>query len=181
MATENRVRIIVMYEGQRYFFVRMDSPNRPLLADFESVGGSALLSRESAVAICRKLREGGWQSTVETKAGVVLFEDVITPPAVQAPAPERVPHHAGEILIVPGADRFWYIRFPASPFESIKGVNPDDCYRKLIEHPRSAEMVPLAERYVAPPEHIVTPTEIKEAIRKERTKNLRPGDRQEKQ
>jgi len=178
MSGDTRVRIKIKWQNQDWFFVRMEDDKRPLIAPYEEINKALLMSREAAVARCQLLRAAGWQASIVTPSGVVLFEDSTAPPAAQTPVAERVPHHAGDVLIVPGADRFWYIRFPGSPFESIRGENPDECYRKLIGHPRSAEMMPLAEKFIPPPERIVTPAEVLEALRRERIGNrrVRPGD-----
>jgi hypothetical protein len=178
MSADSRVRITVKYQGRQWYFVRMHDERIPLLADFESICTAALLSREDAVARCQCLRAARWDAHVVTPAGVVLFDDVIAPPVAEAPAQDRVPMHVGDVLIVPGNPprNGFYIRFPGTSLESIWGSTADDVYKKLVEHPRAAELMPLAERFVPPPEPVVDPRELQRKLQAEKYGRLRRPD-----
>jgi predicted RNase H-like HicB family nuclease len=71
----------------------------------------------------------------------------------EAPADDRVPHHsvvAGiDVLISPGSDKYWWVRFPGSGIESLRGATPDEAVQKYAEavalYPHIAQHV---ERYV---------------------------------
>jgi hypothetical protein len=183
MTTDSRVRIAITVNNERRYFVRwIDDPRNkgfviPETVPAESIRTAALMSREFAVPLCRDLRRADWEARIITPNGIVLYEQETAPPSNNSKPQDRVPHHVGGILIVPGNPRGWYIRFPNSAFESIFGETPDECYRKLIEHPRSAELQRHAERFVAPEEPLVTPAQVMQAVERERYRNLRPGDR----
>src|ERR1700675_2359263 len=101
------VRVTVVWEGQQYYFVRMDG-NRPEVVPAERIRGSLLVSREFAFDLCRKLRAGGWDSHIVTPDGVLLYEDALdrtSDDGKQHTAEDRVPHHVGNVLIVPGNPR----------------------------------------------------------------------------
>jgi len=177
MAADNRVRIIVMYEGLRWFFVRMDSPNRPLLADFESIGSAALLSRESAVALCKRLQEGGWKARIETPSGAVLYEETLTTPSpVKTPDPQNMTV-AGILIVAGNPPRGgFYIRFPGTQIESLWGSTPEETYQRLLDHPLSADLIKVAEKYIAPEPPIVDPREIQRSLQFERRGRIRRPD-----
>jgi hypothetical protein len=73
----------------------------------------------------------------------------------------------------------FYVRFPQTTFESLWGETADEAYQKLIENPRANILMPLAEKYVSPPEHITTSAEVLLALEREKYGNrrMRPGDR----
>jgi hypothetical protein len=182
MAPDNRVRISVQYRGQKCFFVRMESDRNVLLVDFESIHSAALLPRGDAVARCRILCGLGYDAHVITQSGIQLYDDVTQPPTLKAPEQDRIPMHVGDVLIVPGQPprNGYYVRFPQTAFESLWGETADAAYQKLVEHPLAAELIPLAEKFVAPPEPIVTPEQVQAALQRERYGNrrIRPGDRE---
>jgi hypothetical protein len=151
----------------------------PDAVPFERIRNSVLLSREIAVALCRKLRANNYDAHIITPGGILLYEEELKSSLQNAEPEDRVPHQCNGILIVPGNPTHWYIRFPNSAFESIRGNTPDECYQKLIENPRANILMPLAEKYVAPPEHITTPAEVLQALEREKYGNrrMRPGDR----
>jgi hypothetical protein len=176
MPIDNRVRITVQYRGQKLFFIRMETERIPLLADFESIHSAALLSRSDAVFRCQRLRAIGWDAHVVTPAGVVLFDDVLAPVTAPPSLQDRVPHQCNGILIVPGNPSDWYIRFPGTAIESIRGQSPDECYRKLVEHPLAAELLPQAEKFIPLPEPIVDPREAERKLQAARFGRLRRPD-----
>lgn len=98
----------------------------------------------------------------------------------QTPSQERVPMRAGDVLIVPGQPprNGFYIRFPNTPIESLWSETAEEVYKKLLDHPLSGELIPLAEKFIPPPEHITTPAEVQAALLRERLGNrrVRPGD-----
>jgi hypothetical protein len=96
----------------------------------------------------------------------------------QAPAPDRVPHRAGDVLIVPGNPprNGFYIRFPNTTIESLWSESAEEVYKKLLNHPLSGELIPLAEKYLAPSEPIVDPREIQRSLKTERYGRIRRPD-----
>lgn len=67
-----------------------------------------------------------------------LFEDrSASVGQTEAPVDSRVPHHtvvAGvDILISPGSDKNWYVRFVGSGIESLRGATPDEAAQKYAE------------------------------------------------
>lgn len=180
-----RVRVCLDFEGTRYYFLRMmEEHNRPEVVGADRVRASPLMSRSMAVAWCKRLRVGGWDCHVVTPSNTVLYEEEIsqsvTPTTPTPSTAERTAHHVGSVLIIPGATKGFYIRFPGKAIESIYGDTPDLCYSRLANHPQFSELVTYAERYDEPAEHLVTPEEFQEALRKARygDKRVRPGDRQ---
>jgi hypothetical protein len=170
------VRIIV-YRGGESFYLAGFAPNPreknkvlPQLVTPSEVRQSLLLSRDRAISIVRELRSVDWDCRVVRPDGVILFEEEIrfTPAAMPA-SDERVPMYVGDVLIVPASLGRWAIRFPNSGLESIYADTPDDVYRKLAEHPRFAELVKFAEKYVAPD----IQTAIQPAV--QQRGRLRPG------
>ncbi len=88
----------------------------------------------------------------------------------EAPVPDRVPMHVGDVLIVPGQPprNGFYIRFPGTSVESLWGETADGAYQKLTEHPLAAELIPLAEKFVPPPEPVIDPREVQRKLQTER-------------
>ena len=96
----------------------------------------------------------------------------------------RKNYHVDGILIVAGQSSNYYIRFPNSPFESLRGGTPDEVYGKYLEavalRPMLAE---YAEKYVTPEmsdaEFIAQIEETKRAVQQARVgpgKDRRPGN-----
>jgi hypothetical protein len=185
MTTDNRVRIEITVDSQKRYFVRFaDDPRNkgfiiPETVSSENLRRAALMSRDFAVPLCRNLRQADWQARIVTPNGIVLYEEQTAPPPPSnyVKPQDRVPHYVGNLLIVPGNPNGWFIRFPGTAFESIFAETPDECYRKLIDHPRSSELQRHAEKYVVPEVPPVTPVQVLQAIERERYRNLRPGDR----
>jgi hypothetical protein len=170
---DNHVRVCRDFEGVRYYFLRLSSDGRPEFVAGERIRNSPLMSRDYAVVLAKTLNAHGWNTNVITPENIILYSEATAPPPPQAPkSTERVRMHVGEILIVPGGPprRGYFIRFPETEFESIWGSDASEAYQKLIENPRASILIPLAEKYIAPPEAIVPP----EAAQIPR---LRPGSR----
>ena len=113
MGPDTRVRITLAWQGQLFYFVRMDG-DRPEVASVERIRTAALLTREIAVAVCRTLRERGWQTSIITPDGVILYEKETAHSPVNQTTDERVPMQCNGVLIVPGNPprRGWWIRIP---------------------------------------------------------------------
>jgi hypothetical protein len=178
MSADTRVRIVIDWQGVRYFFVRMDG-TVPNVEPPERVRNAALLSREVAVAVCRKLREGGWQASVVTPSGVILYEEAIAPHSPVNQPGDRTPMHCAGVLIVPGNPPRggWWVRFPNTTFESLWGETPEAVYEALTGHPQYAKLKDFAERYTAPEPPPVDPAELQRQFQRERygSARIRPG------
>jgi hypothetical protein len=155
----DHVRVCRDFEGVRYYFLRLSSDGRPEFIPGERIRNSPLMSRDYAVVLARKLNANGWNTHVITPENIILYSEATACPVPQAPLQDRGPMHVGNILIVPGNPprRGYFIRFPQSEFESLWGETAAEAYQKLIENPRATILIPLAERYTAPPDPITTP------------------------
>lgn len=181
----NQVRIVIDRNGSRFYLGGfVDDPNRkgghlPELLNADRVRQSWLGSRDRAVQLVRILREQSWDAHIlEPATGALLFEEAVqrfTPTTPTPSSEERTPMFVGNVLIVPASLNRWAIRFPNSGFESLYSDTPDDVYRKLAEHPRFAELVKFAEKYIAPPEPVIDPQEVARQMQFERHGRLRPG------
>jgi hypothetical protein len=175
--TDTRVRILITIACSEQFFVRFINDPRtggvglfPETVTGDKIRTAALLSRDRAIEVCRVLRAADWNARVVRPDGVVLYEEETAPPQQKPKSAERLTHRAGSILIVPGAVRGFYIRFPNRPIESIYGDTPQECYDKLVAHPEFAELSQFAEQYVPAPEPVVPPETAP-------VSRLRPGSR----
>jgi hypothetical protein len=176
MPVDSRVRIVLEHEGAPHYFVRFLNETKIEAVPFDQIRRALLLDREFAVALCQKLNERGYHARVITPGGVILYEQATTPkPPQSSPAGDRVPHHIGDVLIVPGAVRGFYIRFPSTTFESLYGETADAAYQKLAEHPCSAELLKVAERYVPPPEEPIDVEALQRQLEFARHGRIRPG------
>lgn len=172
-----RVRIKVLWQDQEYFFVRMQSATQPLLADRDSIRNAALLNREAAVALCRRLRELGFGANVVTTGGDVLFQDATAPPSEQRQSSERGNMTIAGLLFVlggPPRNGYW-LRFPGTEIESLWGATPEEVYQRLMDHPLADRLLPQAEKYVASPEPPVDVEALKRQLTFARHGRIRPG------
>jgi hypothetical protein len=111
--------------------------------------------------------------------GDILFEDRSSEVSRTEAPTARKNYHVDGILIVAGQSSNYYIRFPNSPFESLRGETPDEVYGKYLEavalRPILAEYV---EKYQTPEmsdaEFIAQIEETKRAIQQAR---FAPGRR----
>jgi hypothetical protein len=156
-------------EGGRY------APMPEITADVRAP--LTLHAREFAVAVrdrWRKVFGNNYDIYLESPDGTgpLLEAREVT----EAPVPDRVPMHVGDVLIVPGNPKGFYIRFPQTSIESIWGETADACYQKLVEHPLAVELMPLAEKFVPPPEPVVDPREVQRALKTARYGRIRRPD-----
>jgi len=163
-AADARVRIRINHNNQVAWFIRMDSEKMVCIND--NIRLAALLHRDTARSKCQRLRELGVDARVVSQNGVVLFDEETTPPQADAQREERGPMTVpgSGILIVPGSPSGWFIRFPSTPYESIYGTTPMECYGKLTQHPHARTLIPLAEKYVAPEEPLIDPRVAERAL-----------------
>lgn len=160
----------VVYErsdGQRFYYSReietRDRYNQPRSQPHfsdDARQARKLMTAQEAVARRDAFRTTWPEATFFIEAingeGGRLFENRTAEVArTEAPVDNRVPHHTVvgdiDILIVPGSDRYWYVRFPGSGIESLRGATSDEAaqaYAAAVElYPHIAEHV---ERHVVP-------------------------------
>lgn len=179
---EQRVRIRITLDGTPQWMVRVE-PDGVTRVD-KNPNLAALLSRDVAREQCKRLRAKDPLTPIEivSSSGIVLFAEETKPSPPDGEPDRRVPVFDQDTLIriVPGAANTWWIRFPNSPYESIRGNSPEECFDKFLHHPWHGVMEPKAERYVPPAIPPVDPREIIRQIEREQMngRRMRIGDRQ---
>jgi hypothetical protein len=179
MSEEQRVRIRIHYNGLPNWLCRVEPDGAIRLT--QNPTHAILLARDAARAQARGLRTKDPNITVEIVCfnGVVLDEgeqQVEFEPDQRAAVYDDV----SLVRVIPGAAAAtWFIRFPHSPYESIKGTTPESCLDKLNSHPWRDTLLKYAERFVPPAETPMDPDEILRWFQKEKMKGrqLRHGDR----
>lgn len=183
MNASSQVRIVIDRNGTRFYIGGfIDDPNNrgkhlPELIPVERVRQSWLGSRDRAVQLVKVLREQSWDAHIlDPSTGSLLYEEAVArfDPA-PTPKDERAAMFVGNILIVPGNPRGYFIRFPGQNLESIFGNTADEAYQKLIEHPQANTLIPLAERYIAPDIQPIDPQGVARQEQFARHGRLRPG------
>jgi hypothetical protein len=175
---ERRVRLRVHHGGIPQWLCRVEADGAIRLT--QNTNHAILLARDAARAQARSLRANDPNTAVEIVAfnGVVLEE--VQPPLEGAPVDNRVPVYDDTtfIRIIPGAGGQWYLRFPNSPHESIRGASPEEVLDKFQSHPWHLELEKFAERYVPSAEEPVDPRELQRQFEREQTngRRTRPGD-----
>jgi len=145
--SDEKVRMRITLNGIVHWLVRVEADGavrvdvNPKLA--------AMFDREAAREQTKRLRAKDPLNQIAIIAanGVEVFAEESAPqPTVIFD--DRVPCYDEEtkIRIVPGADNCWYVRFPDSPFESVKGRTAEEAFSKFTQHPWFLKMLPFAER-----------------------------------
>lgn len=152
-------------------FVWMTLPKLDLDA-----AASVPMRLDYAVIAARNWRDLGYNVRLALEPNGEFIDDDPTP--IESIA-ERTPKYAivagvGDILIVPGSDKFWYVRFPNSGFESLKANTPEEvveAFEQIVAvRPQMARFV---ERYVAPEPAVQSVQQPQQAAPQFRR---RPGD-----
>jgi hypothetical protein len=178
MSEEQRVRIRIHYQGVPHWLCRVEPDAAIRLT--QNPTHAILLARDAARAQARSLRANDPNTPIEIVCfnGVTL--DEVEEPVEFAPD-NRLPVYddVSGVRIVPGAAGAWYIRFPNSPYESIRGITAEETLKKYNEHPQHLELSRWVERYVPPVEPPVDPREIQRQFEREQMngRRLRIGDR----
>jgi hypothetical protein len=171
---EQRVRIRIHYQGLPQWLCRVEADGAIRLT--QNTNHAQLLARDAARAQARSLRANDPNTAVEIVSfnGVVLEE--VAPPLETVPVDNRVAMYddTTHIRIVPGAAGQWYVRFPNSPHESIRGASPEEVLDKFQSHPWHLELEKFAERYVQPVVEPVDPHELVRQIKIELLNGRRP-------
>ena len=181
MNTDDKVRIRIVVDGIVNWFVQVGTRQQDSGRCARECAAS--LHRDAAREMCRRLRTNSPNDTIEVVAanGVVLFADETTPTLPETEDTRKpVFDTVSLVRIVPGAAGAWYIRFPNSSYESIRGVTAKETLKKYNEHPQHLELSKFVEKYVsAAPEPPPDTKKIQRQIEKEilNGRKRRPGDR----
>ncbi len=144
--SDEKVRIKIVHGGVPQWMVRVEADG--VVRIDKNINLAALLDREAAREQARALRIKDPKTKISIVAsnGVEVFAEESAPPPVFI-FDDRVPCYDEDtkIRIVPGADNCWFVRFPGSPFESVKGRTAQEAFDKFLQHPWYLRMLPFVE------------------------------------
>lgn len=186
ISADRLVHVVFLFpDGRRVWFSHTDRRQHPKtfqwitqpIADDDPRKSRPMRYDVAFMAAKRWREEFGYN----VRLALEQFGEFIDEPEQSTPAmAERTPKHAsvagvGDILIVPGSDRFWYVRFPGSAIESLKGNTPEeaqDAFEKMVAY--RPELAKWVERYVPPPAQAQAPATQQEP--QQPMYRRRPGD-----
>ncbi len=174
-----RVRVCIDHGGVRQWFTRTGADGRPCTVAFDNIGTSALLSREIAVVLCKKLRLSGFDAHVITRTGTLLFEEETAPPPKQTPAIDRTNMTCAGILIVHSQHEQVCDQIPpGTSYESICDVSPEKPSTKKLQSTSAQGSSSTLTKYQAPEEPLADPREIERQLNFEKHDRMRqrPGN-----
>jgi hypothetical protein len=152
--------VFVLTNGNRIWFSHTDRRQHPRTFEWQTVPVADDDPRQSrpmrydmALMAAKRWRE---EFHYSVRLALEQYGEFIDEPEQATPAlAERTPKHAIvngiDILVIPGSDRFYYVRFPGSAIESLKGNTPEeavDAFEKMVVY--RPELAKWVERYVPP-------------------------------